>query len=158
MWWRVSAAAFGAQKGQPNQDQFRAIVEAGDVPGILAYRGATPVGWCAVAPRERFPRLLRSRLAFDRSTAGVWSVVCLFVARGSRRRGVSAALLDAAVAHARERGAQIVEGYPVEPRTGTVPDAFAWTGLPAAFRRAGFVEVARGAPTRPVMRFDLRPR
>ena len=50
-------------------------------------------------------------------------------------------------------GARIVEGYPVEPRRGSMPDAFAWTGTASAFRRAGFVEVLRRSATRPIMRF-----
>jgi GNAT superfamily N-acetyltransferase len=81
----------------------------------------------------------------------VWSIVCFFVAPASRRRGVTAALLRAAVEHARRRGAKIVEGYPVDP-DGNYPDTFAYVGLISAFRRAGFREVARRSPGRPTMR------
>src|SRR5688572_13082625 len=31
-------------------------------PGVLAYRDGTPVGWCAVEPRECYPRILRSQV------------------------------------------------------------------------------------------------
>jgi hypothetical protein len=40
-----------------------------------------------------------------------------------------------------------------EPATA---DAFAWNGLAAAFRKAGFREVARRSPTRPIMRWQAR--
>jgi len=86
----------------------------------------------------------------------VWSVTCLFVARPFRRAGVSVQLLRAAAGHARSRGAAIVEGYPVEPRTDAMPDAFAWTGLVSAFRKAGFREVARRSATRPIMRLEFK--
>jgi hypothetical protein len=33
-----------------------------------------------------------------------------------------------------------------------MPDALAWTGFERVFRKAGFNEVARRAPTRPIMR------
>jgi GNAT superfamily N-acetyltransferase len=83
----------------------------------------------------------------------VWSVVCFFVAKPYRRRGLSTQLLDEAAKYARKRGARIVEGYPVEPKTETrSPDVFVWPGLASAFRKAGFEEVARRSPTRPIMR------
>jgi GNAT superfamily N-acetyltransferase len=86
----------------------------------------------------------------------VWSVVCFFVAREHRGRGLSIALLRTAVALAARHGARVVEGYPVEPRAGRTGDAFVWTGLASTFARAGFREVARRSPTRPVMRSDVR--
>jgi hypothetical protein len=54
---------------------------------------------------------------------------------------------------ARKEGAKIIEGYPVEARKGKMPDVFAYTGLPSAFRQAGFVEVLRRSRTRPIMRY-----
>jgi hypothetical protein len=48
-----------------------------------------------------------------------------------------------------------VEAYPVEPKNPSLPPAFAWTGLAAAYRRAGFTEVARRSATRPIMRRSL---
>jgi len=80
------------------------------------------------------------------------------VARPHRRRGVTVDLLRAAAEHAARRGASILEGYPVEPRSGRLPDVFAWTGLSSAFRKVGYVEVARRSPTRPIMRLELEGR
>jgi GNAT superfamily N-acetyltransferase len=82
----------------------------------------------------------------------VWSVVCFFIARPHRRKGLALRLLEGAVSYARETGASIVEGYPVEP-AAPLPDAFAYTGLASIFRRAGFIEVARRSATRPIMRY-----
>ena len=86
----------------------------------------------------------------------VWSVVCFFVARPYRRKGVTYQLLTAAIEHAREHGAKIIEGYPVEPKAGSTPDAFVFTGLASTFLKVGFVEVARRSETRPIMRFTVR--
>jgi GNAT superfamily N-acetyltransferase len=86
----------------------------------------------------------------------VWSVTCLFIARPYRRRGLSVELLKAASKYAARRGARILEGYPVEPKKGRLPDAFAWTGLVSAFRAAGFDEAARHSASRPIMRRVLR--
>ncbi len=83
----------------------------------------------------------------------VWSITCFFVARDYRRRGVAVALLRAAVGHVAGRGGKILEGYPTEPRKERVPDVFAYTGLASAFRKVGFVEVARRSETRPIFRF-----
>ncbi len=152
MWWRSPAADFEANKGEANRRAFHAIVESGLKPGILALVDGEPAGWCAVAPRADLPRLARSRILRPVDDQPVWSITCFFVARPFRRRGLSVRLLEAAVAHAAERGASVVEGYPVEPRTDSVPDAFAWYGLASAFRAAGFEEVARRSETRPIMR------
>ena len=158
MWWRIARAEFEKSKGANNKRALKRIVRSGPVPGLLAYCGDKPVGWCAIGPREWYPVLQRSRVLKPVDEKPVWSVTCFFVGREYRRRGVSTALLKAAVEHARRAGARIVEGYPVEPKKGSMPDAFAWVGLPATFERAGFREVARRSETRPIMRRILRGR
>ena len=84
----------------------------------------------------------------------VWSITCFFVARGYRRRGVSLYLLREAVKFARGLGAEVLEGYPYETRART-PDVFYYTGQVSSFRRAGFKEVLRRSPSRPIMRHEL---
>jgi N-acetylglutamate synthase-like GNAT family acetyltransferase len=153
MYWRVLRSEFEKQKGAGNKRALKKIVSQGRVPGLLAYAGGEPVGWCAVEPREAYATLERSRLLKRLDEQRVWSVVCFFIAKSYRNKSVSVELLKAAVAHARKHGAQIVEGYPVEPKKGKMPDVFAWTGIAAAFRQAGFKEVARPSATRPVMRY-----
>jgi GNAT superfamily N-acetyltransferase len=155
MFWRLPRAEFQRQKGKGNRQAFKTLVRKGDPPGLIAYDGRVPVGWCAVAPRASYPALARSRILQPVDGEPVWSVSCLFVARPYRRRGVSVRLLEAAADYARRRGGRIVEGYPVEP-PGAAPDAFVWTGLASAFRQAGFREVARRSPTRPIMRRESR--
>ncbi len=152
MWWRLQRAQFNRQKGGKNKRAFKKIVAAGEVPGIIAYAGGEPVGWCALAPRETYPVLGNSRILRPVDSQPVWSVTCFFVAKPFRRRGVTVALLRAAVEHAGKHGAKIVEGYPVEPKQGKMADAFVWSGLASAFRQAGFVEVLRRSETRPIMR------
>jgi GNAT superfamily N-acetyltransferase len=155
MWWRLPRAEYERGKGESNREALRTLVEGGEPPGLLAYLDGRPAGWCALAPREDFPVLARSRVLNPVDGVPVWSVVCFFIARPYRRQGVGVALLRAAIEYAAQRGATVVEGYPVEPRTGSVPDAFAWTGTPRLFERAGFDEVLRRSPTRPIMRRTL---
>jgi len=108
-----------------------------------------------VGPRASFGALARSRVLAPVDERPVWSIVCFFIARPFRKKGLSRDLIRAALAFAKERGAAIVEGYPVEPKKGVTADAFAYTGLAKTFRAAGFVEVARRSETRPLMRFYL---
>jgi GNAT superfamily N-acetyltransferase len=151
MWPRLTSKEFESRKGAANRRAMRALVHAGHVPGILAYRGRSPVGWCALAPREEYVRLARSRVLAPVDDQPVWSVFCFFIARTARGQGVATALLRAAVAHACRKG-----GYPIEPRTGRFPDAFAYHGTASAFRAAGFREVARRSETRPIMRIEVK--
>ena len=152
MTWRLPRAQYEQGKGAANRAAFKRRVRSGVPPGVLAYLDDEPVGWCAVAPRAEYDYLTRSRVLRPLDDRPVWSISCLLVAKPHRDRGISVRLLQAAVHMAGESGAEIVEGYPVLARSGRMPDAFAWTGTLSAFRAAGFEEVARGSPTRPIMR------
>jgi GNAT superfamily N-acetyltransferase len=152
MWWRLPHREWRAQRGEGNQRALKRIVKTGPPPGIVAYVANQPVGWCAVAPRSEFVRLATSRILQPVDAQPVWSVTCFFVVRGFRGQGVSAQLLKAAARFAADHGAQIVEGYPSEPK-GRQADSFVYTGLASAFRQAGFTEVARRSPIRPIMRW-----
>jgi GNAT superfamily N-acetyltransferase len=156
MTWRLNRADFDRGKRGGNRAAIRALVKAGPPPGILGYLDGEPIGWCAVAPREAYPRLENSRVLKKVDDAPVWSVSCLFVRRDCRKQGVSVALLKAAVEFVRDMNGSIVEGYPIEPRTAEVPGVFAWTGLASAFLQAGFRECARRSDTRPIMRRRIR--
>ena len=154
MWPRRSAAEFRRDKGTANRRAFRRVVTAGPPPGVLGYAGSAPAGWCAVAPREAYPRLERSKVMARVDAQPVWSVSCFFVARGFRRQGLALPLLQGAVALASRHGARIVEAYPNDPETRAA-DVFVWMGLADTFRAAGFAEVARRSPTRPIMRLAI---
>jgi GNAT superfamily N-acetyltransferase len=155
MFWRVPRKLYEAQKGAGNKRSFRKIVTSGRKPGIVAYAGKEPVAWCAVAPRDEYIGLANSRLLKPIDEKPVWSVSCLFVKKDYRRKGVSAQILKAAVDFAARQGAKLVEGYPAEPATEKMPDPFLWHGITSAFRAAGFKEVARRSPIRPIMRFHI---
>ncbi len=157
MFMRLTRKEFNAGKGEGNKRAMKRLVEKGEAPGILAYHQGKAIGWCAVAPRSAYTALARSRLFRPLDDAPCWSVVCFFINRRYRRQGVSTALLQAAAAHARARGAEILEGYPKEGNLRReVPAVFTWNGTVSAFRSAGFAEAARPSPTRPLMRLRLR--
>jgi GNAT superfamily N-acetyltransferase len=153
MYWRLKRSEFEQLKGEGNRQLLKSIVESGEVPGLLAYHNGKPVGWVSIEPRPAFSALERSRILKPVDEQPVWSVVCFFVAKGYRRKGLTVALLKAAAEYARQQGAAIVEGYPVEPKVAKAPDPFVYTGLASAFRQAGFQEVARRSETRPIMRY-----
>jgi GNAT superfamily N-acetyltransferase len=157
MVWRLPRKDFVNGKGAGNRAAFRNIVRHADTPpGILGYLDGEPVGWCAVAPREQFPFLERSRVLKRVDERPVWSVSCLLVHKKHRRKAITVELLRSAVDFVRRRGGRFVEGYPIDPSKADVPGVFAWTGLASAFLKAGFHEVARHSETRPIMRCEIR--
>jgi len=159
MWWRwTTRKEFDRNKGEGNRRAFRALVLRGETPGLLAYEGDAVVGWCALGPRESLPGLARSRILGPVDERPVWSVSCFFVRPGHRRKGVSGRLLRAAIELVRQRGGTLLEGYPHDPSDDGQPAPFVWTGLRSAFARAGFREVARRSPKRPIMRRGVRRR
>jgi GNAT superfamily N-acetyltransferase len=147
-----------------NRDALRGeIAHAAVPPGLIAYVGGRPVGWTRVGPRSGFPGVVGNR-ALKRvlpDDPGAWWVTCFAVEGGSRRSGVGSALLLAAVEFAREHHATAVEGHPVDVAALTawrVSGSSVFTGTLAMFSAAGFTEVARTYPTRPVMRLSLLSR
>ncbi len=155
MWFRLGRREFDAGKGEGNRRALRRLVDAGEPVGLLAYAGREPVGWCAFAPRAAYRRLETSRVLAPVDARPVWSAPCFFVARGWRRRGLTAAMLEQAKVLAAKGGAEALEGYPIESRA-PMADAFLYHGAASAFRQAGFIEVARRSPTRPIMRCELK--
>ncbi|NQX30022.1 GNAT family N-acetyltransferase [Microbacteriaceae bacterium VKM Ac-2854] len=135
-------------------------IETG-TPGLIAYRDGEPAGWVAVEPRPVYGRLRRTRLVAAGSVdplddASVWAVTCFVVPVGHRKQGVSKALLDAAVQFARENGARVVEGYPVDPTVGAKKSsAELYHGVLSVFEAAGFDVAHRPSASRALVRLVL---
>lgn len=141
-----------------NRRTFEALASDGETPmGILASDAGEPVGWCACGPRSRYsvatgPRsLLRNRIRAEDESA--WLLPCLFIRAEHRRRGVTHALVGAAVDLARRQGAVAIEGWPLSESVGRSPDAF--VGREQVFADVGFQRVDQPTAQRVVMRKEL---
>lgn len=154
MHWKLRGKAYEEAKGYETRQMHKSIIDSGTVTGLLAYLHGDVVGWVAVEPRAAYERLAHSRVLKPVDDQEVWSVPCFFVAKKYRRQGITIELLKAAVEYVRKKGGKIIEGYPVDGNTD-YPPPFAFTGTASAFARAGFTEVARNSPTRPIFRFVI---
>jgi GNAT superfamily N-acetyltransferase len=134
---------------------------ASETTGMVAYLGDEPVGWCAVQPRTAYPALLRvyrtpwEDRQEDKSDDSVWAVTCVFVRAGYRRRGIAYALAEAAVGHARTRGARALEAYPMRTEAGEISWDEIHVGAQSIFAAAGMREVSHPGIRRVVMRVDF---
>ena len=155
MYWRRKRSEFSKQFGGGNEQALKRIVESGEVPGILAYLEREPIGWCSVAPREAFPVLDRSRTLKRVDTTPVWSIVCFFVLKPFRLRGLTKLMTEVAIDYARCKGAETIEAYPLIPENSKNPSLEAYTGVITMFEEVGFVEVARRSRIRAIMRHHL---
>ena len=135
----------------------KALVDRGSVPGLIGYDNGVPVAWVSLGPREDYAKLRRSSVMKAVDNRPVWSIVCFFVDKGARGRGLSERMLRAAVDYARSCGARLVEAYPVDKEGRSHPDSM-FFGAKSMYDRAGFREVVRRRSTRPVVRKALRPR
>jgi len=158
MYYRRSGSPPPAPKGvtraEANRRAFKALVDAGHFTGLIGYRGREPVGWVSVAPREQYGKLQRSPVMKPVDDAPVWSIVCFVVPAVHRGQGVARALLDGAVAYGKRHGWTLLEAYPVD-QPGRRSDDAMWFGAKSMFDAAGFDEVARRKPGRPVVRLRL---
>ena len=144
----------GTTRAEVNRSQLKELVEAGRPPGLIGYKDKVPVGWVSIAPREEYARLARSPVMRPIDDQPVWSVICFVVPAEYRGQGVAEALLAGAVAYAKNQGAKLIEAYPVDRPTRSKDD-FMWFGAKSMYDKAGFSEVARRKPQRPMVRLRV---
>lgn len=149
-----TAVPAGRKLADVRKERMRALCDAGPPPGLIAYAGRTPVGWVTLGPRADFLRLARSPVMKPVDEQPVWSIVCFVVPPAYRHRGVAAALLRGAIEYSAKRGARLLEAYPVDKKERGADD-WLWHGAKSMFDKAGFREVARRKPQRPVVRLQL---
>ena len=159
MYYRVSGAEPapppGKRMSQQRKAELRRLARHDPPPGLIGYRDGEPVGWVSLGPREDFAKLRRSPVMKAVDDQPVWSIICFVVPGEHRGQGVARALLDGAIDYARSRGVEMLEAYPVDA-AGPVRDDSLWFGGKSMYDQAGFIEVARRKPTRPVVRLALK--
>jgi len=151
---RLQADEFEAGRGEGNRLAMKALVESGQIPGIIVYNDNEPVGWCSLGNREDFPRLPKSHETqiIDEQT---WIISCLFIRRDWRRRGVKRALLGHLITYCKTQGAKVLESHQCNSNFSKYPDNFAWAGIQKAYEAMGFQKVDTESDKRPIMRYQL---
>lgn len=155
MWWRLTRAEFAANGAAGNRQAMKALVNQGQVTGLLGYLDGQAVAWCSVAPRQVFGALNRSPVLRPLDDRPVWSVVCFFIHPDQRGRGLTEAMLAGAVAYVRGQGGQMIEAYPNQPAAKPRSADEMYMGIADVYARAGFVEAARPSKKKLIMRRDL---
>jgi GNAT superfamily N-acetyltransferase len=165
MYFRARGRSWSNSSSASNRSDLRRLAaraDAGDAvpPGLVGYLGDRIVGWVSLGPREDYERLAFSKLLRPVDERPVWSIVCFVVGRHHRGQGIAAAMLDGAIAFARERGVATLEAYPLHESRGRVPGSAAYVGTQGMFEKAGFRVVEtrhwnEDSPPRPIMRLEL---
>jgi GNAT superfamily N-acetyltransferase len=159
MYYRVSGKGALTRPGDGQRgsakEALRALADQEPPAGLIGYRGRTPVGWVSLGPREDFAKLAKSPVMKPVDERPVWSIVCFVVPSEHRRQGVARELLAGAIEYARKRGVGLLEAYPVDKDEPSAADA-SWFGSKRMFDEAGFEEVARRRPDRPIVRLHVR--
>ncbi len=155
MSWRLSRSDFEKRKGDGNKRAMKKLVGNGEQIGIIAYMKNKPIGWCAVAPREKYIKLENARVLKRIDEKPVWSITCFFLLKDLRRKGYSVKILKGVINYCRKKKVKILEAYPVLPYSNNMPAAFAWTGFLSSFEKAGFKVVKRWSKARPIMRYYI---
>jgi ribosomal protein S18 acetylase RimI-like enzyme len=160
MYYRRSGRAdipAGTSVAEFNRAALKSLVDSGVAPGLIGYRDDKPIAWVSLGPRADYAKLVKSPVMRAVDDKPVWSVVCFYTAPEARGRHVAEAMLAHAADFARANGATLLEAYPVDKRE-RARDENVWFGTKAMYDRAGFTEVARRKPARPVVRKALRPK
>jgi GNAT superfamily N-acetyltransferase len=154
MYWRIGPA-YRKRPREQNKTALRAVTTRGGPPGLLAFDGDVAVGWCQLTPRADLPWLDSARNVGRVDDVPVWSLSCFYVRKDHRQRGVTSALIAAALRAAKRAKAPALEAYPVDTAAPNSTSNL-FTGTASTFRRAGFATVAVRSPSRPIMRHDLK--
>ena len=152
MYWRIGND-YRKRPRDANKAAFCELVKSGPPPGLLAFDGDLAVGWCQLTPRDVLPWLDHTWRLKRVDDVPVWSLSCFYVRKGYRKRGVTSALIVAALDAAKRAGAPALEAYPLD---ANLTPSTSHTGYASTFARAGFKIVARHVPPRPIMRYDLK--
>ncbi len=137
-----------------NRKDLKGLVDAGEFIGLIGYEGKVPVGWISLGPREGYRKLERSPVMKPVDDKPVWSIVCFVVPSEHRGKGVAREMLRGAIEYARKKGAKLLEAYPVDKDRRSHDDSM-WFGAKSMYDEAGFEEVARRKPTRPLVRLKV---
>lgn len=151
MYWRIGNAYLKRPPAE-NKSAFCELVKKGPPPGLLAFDGDVAVGWCQLTPRNDLPWLDHSWRLERIDNLPVWAISCFYIRKCYRKRGVTSALIAAAIEVARNAGAPALEAYPLDAE---LTPSTSSTGYASAFKRAGFKIVARHVPPRPIMRYEF---
>lgn len=152
MYWRLGDV-YRKRPPKKNKAEFEALVQHGPPPGLVAFEGELAVGWCQLTPRAALPWLDRAWRLKRVDDLPVWSLSCFYIRKGYRKKGVTTALIKAAITAAKEAGAPALEAYPLD---GDLSPSSTSTGYASTFARLGFKTVARHVAPRPIMRYELK--
>ena len=157
MYWFMNKKEYDEKrKDGRTKKEMKMMVKDKIEPGIIAYDDDKPVGWVAIQPREKYSKLSNSKILRPVDDKPVWSIVCFFVHKDYRKKGISVKLIQNGCDFAASKGGTIVEAYPTETKTKNSAPVFIYTGTASAFKKAGFKEVARRSETRPIMRYEFK--
>jgi GNAT superfamily N-acetyltransferase len=146
MAWRMNSAELKENKSTARKKFIRKRVWEETPIGLLAYSGQESIGWCSIAPRDTY-----QRLGGDEQIEKVWSIVCFFIKKEFRDRGLIYLLIENAKKYAKKNGAQYLEAYPVEPDS----PSYRFMGFIQTFEKSGFEFVKKAGTRRHVMTYKL---
>ncbi|MHA2028666.1 MAG: GNAT family N-acetyltransferase [Candidatus Kariarchaeaceae archaeon] len=113
------------------------------IPGLLAYSESEPVGWIGFSERNKFERLTRSRVIKPVDDLDVWSLVCFFIHKKHRGKGVARQLIRGAKQFANEHNIAAVECYPVDTQGEKLSSEASYVGTVSMFKKEGFEIVGK---------------
>ena len=149
-WRTVGPLSIGEQPTSAKKLEMKNRISSGEPIGLLGYSGLEPIAWCSVAARDTYRPSMSNVMPAD-DEQSIWSIVCFFVSRSFRGRGLFRQLISAAEEYAAQNGATLLEGYPVDPDF----PSYRFGGFVPAFEDAGYELVGRKGARRHIARKKL---
>ncbi len=148
MYWRIGPD-YHKRNRSLNKTDLQQIISTNNPIGLLAFLGATTVGWCQLTPRQYLSWLIKNGYGNFNYGSNVWCISCFYIKTGYRRKGITLALIKAPVDYAKKGGADLLEAYPRQS-----PNSF--TGYPSTFSKAGFKIAGEAKYGRTIASFKIQ--
>jgi GNAT superfamily N-acetyltransferase len=155
MFFRLPYKTFQENKPDGNKKMMKQLVNKGMPQGLIASLNNEPVGWIAMAPREDYMKMEKSRSFKRIDDKPVWSITCFFIKKEFRHKGLSQQLIKGAIDFAKKKKIKTLEAYPAIPYPEKVPYPFLWVGILSSFLNNGFTIVQQQSKSRAMVRIDL---
>ena len=155
MTFRITSHEFEENKFEGNKKLMKELVRTNRPTGLIGYLGEEPIGWIALAPREDYLKIEKSRSLKRIDDKPVWSMTCFYVKKEFRRKGISGRLIQLVKAYAKKQKIPALEAYPVVPYAEKVSPPFLWTGVLSSFLNNGFEIVRQNGKSKAMVRYEL---
>lgn len=150
-WHCASHSAYTAMKQQPESlcSFMRQRIDAGFVPGVLAYDDEALVAWVSIARLNTVQWAWKRVAALGEIAGNIAAITCFTLAESARKQGYQRRVAVELLAYGRSEGWSAIEAYPFDDAVFAAHPEASWSGFERPYLDAGFARTEAHWLSRP---------